>query len=411
MGAANDESDGARDWRRLTAIAFLVQLCSMMGVSVFFAFLPLYVEQLGVDSESRAVFWAGFLMFSQAIMVAVASPIWGSIADRYGAKLMLIRALFVSGVIYILISYATSVYQLIPLFMFAGVFSGINTAMNNVVSSQVPRERLGTAIGMVQTGVFVGVAIGPLLGGFLADTFSYRIGMRTSGGLLFLASSLVILFIHDVSRPTVATTARPGLLDGLRQTSKSRPLMLLIGIIFLIQFGQQLVTPVMPVFIRQIAGDRDNVATTVGLVLALGGVGSAIGAIVMGRFADRIGQRRLLGYATVGSALSFGAQALAWALIPLAAFRAMTGFFMGGLNTSVNSNVGVMARPESRGAAFGVSGSAFSLGNALGPLLGGAIAGLLSPRAVIVVASCALLVGRLLVSLLDRAVEQQDSTS
>ncbi len=409
MGAASDESVSTRDWRRLTAIAFLVQFCSMMGVSVFFAFLPLYVEQLGVESESRAVFWAGFLMFSQAIMVAIASPIWGSIADRFGAKLMLVRALFVSGVIYILISYASSVVQLIPLFMFAGVFSGINTAMNNVVSSQVPRARLGTAIGMVQTGVFVGVAIGPLLGGLLADTFSYRIGMRTSGALLFLACTLVVLFIHDVPRPATPKTARPGLLDGLRETSTSRPLMLLIGIIFLIQFGQQLVTPVMPVFIRQIAGDRENVATTVGLVLALGGVGSAVGAIVMGRLADRLGQRRLLGYATIGSALSFGAQALSWALIPLAAFRTMTGFFMGGLNTSVNSNVGTMAPPESRGAAYGVSGSAFSLGNALGPLLGGVIAGFLSPRAVIVVASLALLVGRVLVTMLDRAAEQHGS--
>ncbi|MEZ4623730.1 MAG: MFS transporter [Thermomicrobiales bacterium] len=123
----------------------------------------------------------------------------------------------------------------------------------------------------------------------------------------------------------------------------------------------------------------------------------------MGRLADRIGQRRLLRYATVGSgALSFAAQAIwpgHWFRWPR--FRAMTGFFMGGLNTSVNSNVGVMLAAGSHPrAAFGVAGSAFSLGNALGPLLGGAITGLLSPRAVIIAASasCALLVGRLLVS-------------
>ncbi|MCC6705302.1 MAG: MFS transporter [Thermomicrobiales bacterium] len=398
--SANEPESG---WRRIVTIAFLIQFCSMMGVSVVFAFLPLYIESLGVESENRAVFWAGVLMFSQAIMVAVASPLWGSIADRYGAKLMLIRALFVCSIVYVLISYATGVAQLIPLFLVAGVFSGINTAMNNLVAGLVPRERLGAAIGTVQTGVFTGVAIGPLLGGFLADTFSYRIGLRAAGALLLFACTMVIVFIRERPQPVASGATRPGLLDGLRETSRSRPLMLLIGIIFLVQFAQQLVTPVMPIFIRQIAGERDNIATTVGLVLALGGVGSAIGAILMGRLADRLGQRRVLRYATVGSAVSFVLQAVTWALIPLAAARTVTGMFMGGLNTSVNSNVGALAPAASRGAAFGVAGSAFSLGNALGPLLGGAMTGLLSPRAVIVGAGGALMVGRLLVTLLDRA--------
>jgi MFS family permease len=403
MGAAIDESGGVPEWRRLVAVSFLIQFCSMMGVSVVFAFLPLYVESLGIDSEGRAVFWAGLLMFSQAIMVALASPIWGSIADRYGAKLMLIRALLVCSIVYVLISYVSNVYQLIPLFLVAGLFSGINTAMTNLVSGLVPRQHLGTAIGTVQTGVFTGSAFGPLLGGFLADTWSYRVGLRAAGALLLIACALVIIFIHERERARTPRATRPGLLDGIRQTSRSRPLMLLIGIIFLIQFAQQLVTPAMPVFIRQIAGNRENVATTVGLVLALGGVGSAIGAIVLGRMADRIGQRRLLRFATVGSGVAFGLQALTWALWPLAAARSLTGFFMGGLNTSVNANVGTLAPAASRGAAFGVAGSAFSLGNALGPLLGGVISGLISPRAVIVVASGTLLVSRVLVGMLERA--------
>jgi len=174
--------------------------------------------------------------------------------------------------------------------------------------------------------------------------------------------------------------------------------------IFLIQFASQMVTPAMPVFIRQIAGDPDNVATTIGIVLAIGGVGSAIGAIVMGRLADRFGQLRLLRIATVGSAVAFGLQALAWAVAPLAAARGVAGFFMGGLNTSVNANVGAIAPTATRGAAFGVAGSAFSFGNALGPLLGGVITGILSPRAVIFIAAGILLIGRLLVTLLDRTI-------
>ncbi|MEZ4623727.1 MAG: hypothetical protein R2843_02720 [Thermomicrobiales bacterium] len=46
MGAAENESGDSTGWKRLVSVAFLVQFFSMMGVSVVFAFLPLYVEQL-----------------------------------------------------------------------------------------------------------------------------------------------------------------------------------------------------------------------------------------------------------------------------------------------------------------------------------------------------------------------------
>ena len=241
MGAAENESGDSTGWKRLVSVAFLVQFFSMMGVSVVYAFLPLYVESLGIESEGRAAFWAGFLLFSQAIMVAVASPIWGSMADRYGAKLMLIRALLGCGTVWVLISFATSVYQLLPLFLLTGLFSGINTAMTNLVSGSVPRAKLGTAIGTVQTGVATGTAFGPLVGGVIADAYSFRIGIRVAAILVLTACALVIFFIHEVRRMDARGIVRPGLLEGIRQTSRSRPLMLLIGIIFLMQFGQQMV--------------------------------------------------------------------------------------------------------------------------------------------------------------------------
>lgn len=383
----------------------------MMGVSVMFSFLPLYIETLGVGSTERAAFWAGVMMFSQAIMVAIFSPIWGSVADRYGTKLMAIRALFGAAIIYFLTSLVTGVYQLIPLFLLAGLFSGINTAIVTLVSGMVPRKHLGSAIGTVQTGVFTGVAIGPLVGGVLADLFSYRVGLRAGALFMIVAGLLVLVGIHEPRRTPAASARRPGIIAGIRQTSRSRPLLLLIGMIFLIQLSTQMLTPTMPVYIKQLAGDAENIATTVGMVLGLGGVGSAMGAIVIGRLADRLGQRRMLGVSTAAGAVAVGVQALVSSVAPLAGARALSGFFTGGLNANTNSAVGSMSPAATRGAAFGVAGSAFSLGNAIGPLVGGALTGVIGPRAVIVTAGLVLLIGRLLVSLLERAVAADEQTA
>lgn len=400
--AISTELGGAPDWRRLVGLTVVIQLFSMMGVSVTTSFLPLYIQTLGINSEDRAAFWAGLIIFCQAIMVAICSPIWGAVADRVGAKMMVCRALFGCSVIYAAASLVSDVIWLLPLFMIAGCFSGISTAIVTLVSSSVPRANLGSAIGACQTGQFVGIAVGPLIGGVLADQFSYRIGMR-GGGLLLLTAGLITIFgIREPARRASSQGPRPGIVEGIRQASRSRALMLLIGLIFLIQFSATMMSPALPLYVQQLVGDEDRTATIVGVVLAIGGVGSAIGAILCGRGADRFGQRRMLGWATTGGAVMLAIQSLIAAVVPLAILRGGSGVFTGGLNAGTNSTIGSMTPTASRGAAFGVAGSAFSLGNALGPLLGGVLAGLISPRAVIFTAALVLLAGRLLVHLLGQ---------
>jgi predicted MFS family arabinose efflux permease len=68
-----------------------------------------------------------------------------------------------------------------------------------------------------------------------------------------------------------------------------------------------------------------------------------------------------------------------------------------------------LAPAASRGAAFGVSGSAFSLGNAFGPLLGGLLAAAVGPRFVIGLAAVVLSLGWWLVYQIGQAQEREGS--
>lgn len=393
MAGEGDGRDGAPGWRRGVALAVAAQLISMMGFSCAASFLPLFVQTLGVGDPARAALWAGSLSFAQAIMVTLCSPLWGAVADRYGAKLMVCRALFGGGLLYIVISFIGRVQFLPPLFLLLGCFTGVNTAIVTLVAGIAPRERFGTAIGACQTGVFVGLSVGPAIGGFLADTFSYRIGIRSGAVMLLLSGALILFGIAERRRPIAQGVARPGLSAGLRAVGSSRPLLLLIGLIFLVQFSLQLMSPVLPIFVQQLSPDARRIATTVGIVLAVGGVASACGAIGCGRAADRFGQRRVLSWATAGGGLAIGFQALVGGIGPLIGLRAFAGLFTGGLNAGANASLGALVPPGNRGAAFGIAGSAFSLGNALGPLLGGALAGVIGPRAVIGLSALALFAG------------------
>ncbi|HEX5504644.1 MAG TPA: MFS transporter, partial [Thermomicrobiales bacterium] len=205
------------------------------------------------------------------------------------------------------------------------------------------------------------------------------------------------------ARAPAPAGARPGLLTGLRPALASRPLLLVIALIFLVQFATQMIGPVLPIFVQQLVGPGGRVATLTGLALAAGGVAAALSAVALGRVADRLGHHRILAWATLGGALATAPQALVGAFAPFLALRAAAGLFAGGLTTSTSAAIGLLTTPGRRGAAFGVAGSAFSLGNALGPLLGGLLTAAAGPRAPFAAAAVALALGWLVVRALAGA--------
>ncbi len=63
-----------------------------LAMSQILPFLPLYVEQLGVSDHQSLSLWSGLVFSGTFLVSAVVSPLWGSLADRKGRKLMLLRA-------------------------------------------------------------------------------------------------------------------------------------------------------------------------------------------------------------------------------------------------------------------------------------------------------------------------------
>lgn len=108
--------------------------------SVKFSPFTLYVSQLGVTSHEALSMWSG-LTFSVTFLVsAIVSPMWGSLADRKGRKLMLLRASLGMAIAILLQAFATNVWQLFILRAIMGLTSGYIPNAMALVASQVPRE-------------------------------------------------------------------------------------------------------------------------------------------------------------------------------------------------------------------------------------------------------------------------------
>jgi DHA1 family multidrug resistance protein-like MFS transporter len=375
-------------WQRTLLVMAIAQTFSILGFSFVIPFLPLYVQDLGIHGVARVTLWAAFLSGCTAVGMGIASPIWGVLADRYGRKVMVMRAAFSAALLIGLMGLVTAVWQLLALRLLQGVFTGTVSASQALVSSQTPRKRLGFALGVMQTAVFVGNSVGPLVGGLVAQLVGFRASFAVAALLLFTCGLLVSLFVHE-EKVTVerGDQARPTVIAGMRQVLVVPALLSMIAALFAVQFAITQVFPVLPQFVQLLQGPGGHVAVATGVILAGAGAAGAISSTVVGWFSDRIGHRSILIAAAAAACLISIPQAFVTTTWQLGALRVADGFALGAMLPSASAMLASLVPPERRGAAYGLAASANSLGIAAGPLTSAAVVAVSGIRAVFLTAA------------------------
>ena len=359
-------------WQRNLVALWIAQTLTMVAFSFVFPFIPLYVQSLGVSNVDQAAQWAGVIAASAALSMAIAQPIWGNLADRWGRKPMVVRSMVGGAAVVTLMGLATSPEQLLALRLIQGAVTGTVAACNALAASSTPRRRLGFALGMMQVALFTGSSIGPLCGGLVSDLCGYRAAFYMAGILMLIGAVIVIAFVHEDFRRPERDTPQPGVWAESRALLAMTVFPVLLGVIFLIQFGNTIVAPILSLFIADLAGGT-NAATYAGVVLGATGATSAASALALGRLSDRVGSARILPVCLVGATLSYFPQSLVDNVWQLLVLRMLLGVFLGGMMPSANALLATLAPRDRRGAAFGLAAAANALANAVGPISGASI--------------------------------------
>src|SRR5271154_1436975 len=123
--AAADASNA--HWRRNLVVVVLGSFTTIVAMTLLLPFLPLYVEQLGVTDHAAIVQWSGIAYGATFLTAALTAPLWGRLGDRYGRKLMLIRASLGMAVAMSLIGLSQNVYELVGIRLLAGLLGGYSS--------------------------------------------------------------------------------------------------------------------------------------------------------------------------------------------------------------------------------------------------------------------------------------------
>ena len=344
-----------------------------LAISQILPFLPLYVSQLGVTSHEALSMWSG-LTFSVTFLVsAIVSPMWGSLADRKGRKLMLLRASLGMAIAILLQAFATNVWQLCFLRAVMGLTSGYIPNAMALVASQVPRERSGWALSTLSTAQISGVIGGPLLGGFLADHVGLRAVFIITAVLLVVSFLVTLFLIKEGGRPVISKSERlsgkavfaslpyPGLMISLFVTT------------MVIQLCNGSVGPILALFIKSMEPESTNIAFLSGMIAAVPGVSALISAPRLGKLGDRIGTARILMATLIFAVVLFFAMSFVTSPLQLGVLRFLLGFADGAMLPAVQTLLVKYSSDQVTGRIFGYNQSFMYLGNVAGPLIGASV--------------------------------------
>jgi MFS family permease len=247
----------------------VVQVLWGLGFGLVGPLQPLYLQSLGADpSQIGLVFGVGTIVGGLLVIPA------GAIADRRGRRIVIVLS-GVSGTVGALSLVAIDRWE----WAFASsILYWAGTAALPIMSAHVaavaPRALLGRAMGSVYGAFFVGFIVASPLAGTLAARFGMRAAILV-GAIFFGLSTAATLGLRSGRG---AHLLAPGRFP--------RAFWVLLALAPFGAFVAVLPTPLLPVYVRDVAGSPLEL---VGLYAACLSLGSAIFSAAAGRLADRFG--------------------------------------------------------------------------------------------------------------------------
>jgi len=361
-------------WRKNLYVLWGTQFLAMLGMNLVVPFLPFFIRSLVVTDPNELARWSGLVFAGPFVLSFIATPLWGTLGDRYGRRTMVIRAIFGLALSQLLMGFSQNVVQLLMFRVLQGAISGFIAATLALVSTTTPKERMGYAMGLMQSASAGGMVLGPFFGGVLADLFGYRPVFFITAAFCTIAGFIVIFLVTE---PPPSTEARKKytVRQNLQLMLSDRRLRLVAACLVVGQVSVLMVEPVFALFIESFKTDSEYISTIAGGIFSIAGLFMVVSAPWWGKRNDRKGQRKNIALAFIILGVCYAGHLIVQDLFQLGALRAFLGFARGGILPALYALAGLYAPADRQGGIMAIASSMTILGNLIGPTVGGLIAG------------------------------------
>ena len=357
--------------RRRAAIGFILvtALLDIVAMGLVIPVLPPLIEEFS-GSTSRAGIWNGVLVALWALMQFVASPVIGSLSDRYGRRPVLLLSIAGMTADWVLMALAPDLWWLAVGRLIGGVTSSSFTTVYAYMSDITPPEQRSKAFGWIGAAFSAGFVLGPALGG-VVGAISPRAPFWVAAAMsaiAFVYGWLILPESLPQDRRVPFSWRRANPFGALRLLRSHPELSGLATVNFLLYFAHHVFSAVFVLY----AGHRYGWgALEVGLLLALVGVlDMGVQGLLVGPAVKRFGDWRTMIFGLAGGAVGVACMAFAangWLFILAMLPNALWGLAMPTLQSLMTQRVS----ESEQGQLQGANNSVASIAGVISPVFFG----------------------------------------
>ncbi len=359
-------------WRRNLYVLMLTVFVSFSGFTFVMPFLPLFITQLGVTNTGDAALWSGLIFGVSPLVSGLLAPFWSSLAERFGAKRIVIFSLLAYACTLSSNAFVMNVEQLFFVRLLLGILGSVGVMSTALASTLAPPEESGEAIGLMQATALASGVFAPVFGGVVVDIVGLRPSFVLAGVCSLVACIAMALGYRDDAR----------LIGGARRRDRPSartyfrlPIFVsLLLTVFVARFIEGSFGPQLPLYIATLGAPAERLGLITGLVMTLGAAATSIAAAVAGRLSRRVTPVTLLLIALAAGTLCCLPLAFVSHWVQLLVLRVVLGLFAGGALILAFA-IGGQALPAEvkLGAIAALAGFA-QIGMAVSPFVSGVLA-------------------------------------
>ncbi|QXC55064.1 MFS transporter [Leuconostoc mesenteroides] len=374
-------------------IAWIGTFMAGMAFSEAMPFLALYIMQISHFNQAQVSFYAGISYAASYLVVILVSPIWGKIADQHGRKPMLLRTAAGMGIVIILLSCVTNIWQIIILRLCQGLFDGYTPSVIALIAAEMPLEERSVVISKLSTGYIIGGLMGPLIGGVLATIFSIRMTFFITGIILLCAAFISFYGIQE-NFQKINTSPTEKLASSKKESVWTVPILILLSATMLIQFVESAIIPYVSLMIKDLLFSEHYLTIMTGIVSALPGVATAVFATFVGKMSSHFGTLKILKLCELAAIIIYALLGMTTSLMFFAGLRFLIGIANAGMTPMIQV---LLSKASNRlSTVFSMSLSAQSLGSLAGSILGAYLSQFMPLNNLFYIASGALMISYVL---------------